>query len=268
MCDGPTHDMAGAETGAETGAMLRAAARAGWDGLTVGRARGFVQANLFLVPAEAAAEFEAFVRANAQACPLLGIGRAGDPTLPGLGAGIDLRTDLPAYLLHTPGEPPQRVGHLRRDWRADFVPFAIGCWFGAEAAIAAAGIRIRHAELGVQGGLFRTNRATVPAGRFGGPLVVSMRPFARGDVDRVIEITAGLPRSHGAPLHRGDPAALGIAAPEHPDWGEALTPGAGEEALFWACGLTGLLALEGAGLSFISHAPGAMLVTDLPENAA
>ncbi|WP_431280628.1 D-glutamate cyclase family protein [Humitalea sp. 24SJ18S-53] len=262
MCDGPVND----RPGGETGSMLRAAARAGWNGLTVGRARGFVQANLFLVPATVADEFAAFVRANSQACPLLAIGRAGDPALPSLGAGIDVRTDLPAYLLHTPGEPPQHVAHLRQDWRSDFVPFAIGCWFGAEAAIAAAGIRMRHAELGVQGGLFRTTRDTVPAGRFKGPVVVSMRPFAKPDVPRVIEITAALPRSHGAPLHRGDPAVLGITAPDHPDWGEPLPCCAGEEALFWACGLTALMALEGAGVPFASHAPGAMLVTDLPEN--
>ncbi len=253
------------DVGTETGAMLRAAARAGWDGLTVGRARSFVQANIFLVPEAAADDFAAFVRANAQACPLLAIGRAGDPALPSLGPNIDVRTDLPAYLLHQPGEPPQRVAHLRTHWRTDLVPFAIGCWFGAEAALAAAGIRLRHVELGLQGPLFRTNRDTVPAGRFAAPLVVSMRPFAAADVAAVTAITAALPRCHGAPVHRGDPAALGIMAPGHPEWGEALLPEPGEEALFWACGLTALLALEQAGLPFASHAPGAMLVTDLKE---
>jgi uncharacterized protein YcsI (UPF0317 family) len=246
--------------------MLRAAARAGWDGLTVGRARGFAQANIFLVPESAADDFAAFVRANAQACPLLAIGRAGDPALPTLGPNIDVRFDLPAYLLHRPGEPAQRVPHLRADWRADMVPFAIGCWFGAEAALAAEGIRMRHVELGLQGPLFRTNRATVPAGRFAGPLVVSMRPFAAADVARVTAITARLPRSHGAPVHHGDPADLGIMAAGHPEWGEPLLPDPGEEALFWACGLTALLALEQAGLPFASHAPGAMLVTDLVES--
>ena len=37
----------------------------------------------------------------------------------------------------------------------------------------------------------------------------------------------------------------------------------GEDWLYWGCGLT---ALETAGVPFASHAPGAMLVTDLPED--
>jgi uncharacterized protein YcsI (UPF0317 family) len=61
------------------------------------------------------------------------------------------------------------------------------------------------------------------------------------------------------------PAALGIADPEAPDWGEALPPEPGEERVFWGCGLTALSALLGAGLeAFASHAPGAMLAARGP----
>lgn len=251
----------------ETGRDVRLAARSGaLTGLTVGRARGFAQANLFVLPAAPAAEFVAFCEANPQACPLLGVSAPGDPRLPELGADLDVRTDLPAYLLHRPGASPARMTDLRDAWRPDSVAVAVGCWFGAEAALATAGIRLRHVELGIQGPLLRTGVETVRVGRFGGPLVVSMRPFAAADVPRVVEITSRLPRSHGAPLHVGDPAALGIADPEAPDWGEALPPEPGEVRVFWGCGLTALSALLGAGLeSFASHAPGAMLVTDLPE---
>jgi uncharacterized protein YcsI (UPF0317 family) len=39
-----------------------------------------------------------------------------------------------------------------------------------------------------------------------------------------------------------------------------------ETALFWPCGLTSLAALQAARLPFfITHAPGAMLVTDIKE---
>jgi uncharacterized protein YcsI (UPF0317 family) len=245
---------------------LRLAARQGaFTGRTVGRARGFVQANLVVLPAAEAEAFVAFCAANPIACPLLAVGAPGDPRLPGLGEDIDVRADLPAYLLHRDGVPTQ-VADLHATWRADSVAIAIGCWFGAEAALAAAGVRLRHVELGLQGPLFRSNRAAVPAGRFAGPLVVSMRPFALADVPRVIDITARLPRSHGAPIHAGDPAVLGIHDPASPDWGEALLPEPGEQTLFWACGLTALAALEAAGLpGFATHAPGCMLVTDLPE---
>jgi uncharacterized protein YcsI (UPF0317 family) len=252
----------------ETGLDVRMAARAGYGGLTVGRAPGRVQANLVLLPKPWAEDFAGFCRANPIACPVLAIGRAGSPELPSLGADIDLRTDLPAYLVHE-GGTARRVADLADDWRGDLVAFAIGCWFGAEAALRAANVRLRHVELGIQGPLFRTNRPAVPAGRFRGPLAVSMRPFAREDVARVIAITARLPLSHGAPVHRGDPAILGITDLDHPDWGEPLHPEAGEEPLFWACGLTALSALQAAGLPFfITHAPGAMLVTDLFEEPA
>lgn len=251
----------------ETGHDVRAAARRGFRGLTVGRAPGHVQANLVLLPECFAAEFGAFCRANPTACPLLGVSEPGSTALPDLCRALDLRTDLPGYLVHDAGTT-RHVDEIASCWREDLVAFAIGCWFGAEAALKAAGIRLRHVELGIQGPLFRTDRPTVPAGRFGGPLVVSMRPFATQDVAEVAAITARLPHSHGAPLHQGAPADLGISDPDHPDWGEPLRPLPDETALFWACGLTALAALQAAELPFfITHAPGAMLVTDVKEDS-
>jgi uncharacterized protein YcsI (UPF0317 family) len=249
----------------ETGRDVRLAARAGFAGLTVGRAPGRVQANLVLLPQVFADDFAAFCRANSAACPLLAVGRPGATALPLLAADLDLSTDLPAYLVHEAGSE-RRVVEISSLWRDDLVAFAIGCWFGAEAALAAAGIRLRHVELGIQGPLFRTNRPANAVGRFHGPLVVSMRPFAVADAPRVAAITARLPQSHGAPLAGASAAALGIADIERPDWGEALAPEVDEIALFWPCGLTALAALQEANIPFfITHAPGAMLVTDLTE---
>jgi len=250
---------------AETGQDVRHDARAGFAGLTVGRASGFVQANLVLLPQAHAAYFAAYCLANAAACPLLAMGEPGAIGLAELGQDIDLRTDLPAYLVHE-GRKALHTNTIGHVWRDDLVAFAIGCWFGAEAALAAAGIRMRHVELGLQGPLFRTDQATVAAGPFHGPLVVLMRPFAREDAGRVAAITGRLPRSHDAPIHQGDPVLLGIADQDHPDWGEPLRPLGHETALFWPCGLTALAALQAACLPFfITHAPGAMLVTDIKE---
>jgi uncharacterized protein YcsI (UPF0317 family) len=249
----------------ESGHDVRLAARAGFAGLTVGRARGFVQANLFVVPERYAEGFEAFCRANPESCPLLAVGKPGDAALPGLGADLDVRTDLPAYLVHE-AAGTRRAEEIVSIWRGDLTPFAIGCWFGAEAALAAAGVRMRHVELGIQGPLFRTGRRARSAGGFQGPLVVSMRPFATPDVERVVAITTRLPRSHGAPLHRGAADEIGIGDIDRPDWGEPLRPNPDETALYWGCGLTALAALQEARMPyFISHAPGAMLVTDLLE---
>jgi len=252
----------------ETGLDVRREARSGRAGLTVGRAPGHVQANLFITPARVARDFEAFCRANPLACPLLARSEPGSWTLPELGADLDVRTDAPRYLVHEQGET-RSASEISPLWRDDLVAFAIGCWFGAEAALKAAGIRLRHVELGIQGPLFRTRRSAVAAGPFGGPLVVSMRPFAAADAPRVRSITSRLPLSHGAPLHEGAAADLGIADVERPDWGEPLGALPGEVALFWACGLTALAALQAARVPFfMTHAPGAMLVTDLKEKPA
>jgi uncharacterized protein YcsI (UPF0317 family) len=247
------------------GHALRLAVRAGRHrGLTTGHAAGCVQCNLAVLPESDAADFIAFCNANARACPVVGVGRAGDPALPALGDDIDVRTDLPGYLVHRAGQPAQEVPDIASLWRDDFVAVAIGCWFSMEDALTAAGVRLRHVELGIQGPLFRTDRPAIPAGRFSGPLVVSMRPFAPHDVATVREVTARFPRVHGAPLHEGDAAALGIHDVNRPDFGEPMALLEGEVPLYWGCGLTALAALQAARLPlFITHAPGKMLVTDL-----
>ena len=96
-------------------------------------------------------------------------------------------------------------------WRDDLVSFLLGCSFTFEWALAAAGLPVAHQVQGVNVPMYVTNRAAVPRARFDGPLVVSMRPFAPDAIPRVIEISARFPAMHGAPVHIGDPAELGIA---------------------------------------------------------
>lgn len=253
------------ERSLETGSDVRAAARSGYAGFTVGLAPGFVQANVYIVPQSLARDFLAFCHANPVACPILGRGEEGSYAMPALGRDIDIRTDVPSFLIHEQGVE-RSAADIVDLWRDDFVVFAVGCWLGAEGALAKAGIRMRHRELGLQGGLYRTHLLAHSAGPFHGPLIVSMRPFHKDDVEGVISITADMPLSHGAPLHLGDPAALGIADLDHADWGDVVLPDEDETAVFWPCGLTALQALKNAKIPFfISHAPGAMLVTDLKE---
>ena len=84
------------------------------------------------------------------------------------------------------------------------------------------------------------------------------------DAIRAIQITSRFPAVHGAPVHLGDPAQIGIADLARPDYGDAVELQAGELPLFWACGVTPQAALERARPEIcITHAPGAMLVTDL-----
>jgi uncharacterized protein YcsI (UPF0317 family) len=106
--------------------------------------------------------------------------------------------------------------------------------------------------------------ACVPAGRFAGEMVVSMRPIRRRDVDRVAAICAGFPQAHGAPVHVGDPRALGIDDLASPDYGDAVDILDDEVPVFWACGVTPQwVALSSRLPLCITHAPGKMFVTDL-----
>jgi uncharacterized protein YcsI (UPF0317 family) len=244
---------------------LRAAARSGaFSGLTTGLAPGFVQVNLVILPELYAGDLVGFCRTNARACPILAVGETGDPSLPGLGRDIDVRTDCPSYWIHADGRYAATAADIVDVWRDDFVSVAIGCWFSMEDALLSAGVRLRHLELGIQGPLMRTNRATKPVGVFGGPLVASMRPFAGEQVETVRSVTARFPRVHGAPIHEGDPKALGLSSFDHPDFGEPMRVLPGEVPLYWGCGLTALTALERARIPFfITHAAGSMLITDM-----
>jgi uncharacterized protein YcsI (UPF0317 family) len=79
-------------------------------------------------------------------------------------------------------------------------------------------------------------------------------------------VTARYPAVHGAPVHIGNPEALGIADLAKPDFGDPVTCADGDVPVFWACGVTPQMALAYARLPFAStHAPGHMFITDVPD---
>ncbi|MDE2121963.1 MAG: DUF1445 domain-containing protein, partial [Betaproteobacteria bacterium] len=81
---------------------------------------------------------------------------------------------------------------------------------------------------------------------------------------RAIQITSRFPSVHGAPVHFGDPQAIGITDLARPDYGDAVPIEPGEVPVFWACGVTPQAALAQARADLcITHAPGYMLVTDV-----
>jgi uncharacterized protein YcsI (UPF0317 family) len=253
----------------EQARAARASIRAGaFTGATSGLAHGFVQGNVAIVPAEAAEDFAHYCARNSRACPVLAIGRAGDPGLPDLGEDIDIRTDLPRYRIYRDGELTEETDEIASLWRQDFVTFVIGCSFTFESALLDAGLPLRHVQQKRNVAMYRTNRLTHAVGPFGGALVVSMRPFSPDDADRASAISGRFPTMHGAPIHRGDPAALGVADLATPDYGESVPSLPGDVPLFWACGVTSQVALQSARLPLlIAHAPGCMLITDVTNES-
>lgn len=246
-------------------AELRRRIRSGEHrGNTSGFAQGFVQCNLAILPAEWAADFLRFCQLNPRPCPLVGMSTApGDTALPPLG-DIDIRTDVPSYRVFREGELVDEVHDIRELWRDDLVTFALGCSFSFEEALLADGLEVRNVSEGVNVPMYRTNIPCQAAGAFAGDMVVSMRPFRAADAIRAVQICTRFPSVHGAPIHLGDPAQIGIADLARPDYGDAVTVAEGELPVFWACGVTPQVALEKARPPFaITHSPGCMLVTDL-----
>lgn len=224
---------------------------------------------MVILPAADASDFLRFCQMNSRPCPLLAVGAPGDPSLPTLGRDIDLRYDLPRYRLWRDGRLTEEPADIAALWRDDLVSFALGCSFSFEDALQRAGVPLRHQTASRNVPMYRTSIQTRPAGRFAGPLVVSMRPMPAADAIEATLICDGFPLAHGAPVHLGDPAQIGISDLMRPDYGDAPDIHPGDIPVFWACGVTPQAALEAAGLPFaITHAPGHMLVTDIPAARA
>lgn len=249
--------------------LAREEIRAGrWDRVTTGLCAGYMQANLAIVAAEMAAEFTGFCRANPAPLPVLEVTEPGVPDRLRTAPGADLRTDLPGYRVYRHGVLDQEVASIETLWLEDSVGFLLGCSFSAEDALLRAGVRLRHLELGTGVPMYRTSVACTPVGRFHGPTVVSMRAIAEDQVAAATEVTAALPLAHGAPLHVGDPADIGIDDLAMPEWGDPLPLEPGEVAMFWACGVTpqAVIAEVRPELA-LTHAPGHMFLTDLRVGA-
>ena len=263
--DVTSHDAAGRDdTWRGDPAAVRRAIRSGTHlGPTAGLAPGRLQGNLVILPREWAADFLRYCVANPKPCPLLGVGEVGAPHLPNLGADLDIRTDLPRYRVHRDGRHADTVTELTGLWSDDLVAHVIGCSFGFEDAVMRAGVPVRHVTAGRNVPMYETAIDTHPAGPFGGPLVVSMRAMPPADAIRAIAIADRMPLAHGAPVHFGDPGAIGIRDLHAPEFGDAPIIEPGDVPVFWACGVTPQLALRRAAPPLaITHEPGHMLVTD------
>src|SRR5215510_3120484 len=190
---------------------LRADIRAGrFTTVTTGLAPGYVQANLAVLPKDQAYDFLLFCQRNPRPCPLIEVTNVGSAEPVGVAAGADLRTDIPRYRIYKDGALADEVTDVTPYWRDDLVAFLLGCSFTFEWALLDAGIRLWHVEEGKNVAMWWTNVQCRPAGVFHGPMVVSMRPIPSGQLAKAVTASARFPNAHGAPVHIGDPAAIGI----------------------------------------------------------
>lgn len=233
---------------------------------TAGMAKGYVQGNLAIVPKALAYDFLLFAQRNPKPCPILDVTDAGSPEPKRVAPGADLRFDIPLYRVYKNGVLTDEVPDIAAYWRDDLVAFLLGCSFTFESALLNAGVPVRHIEQNCNVPMYITNMDCVPAGAFHGKTVVSMRPIPAEQVVRAVQITSRFPAVHGAPLHVGDPAMIGIADINKPDFGDSVTINPGETPVFWACGVTPqAVAMTVKPELMITHAPGHMFICDVRD---
>lgn len=233
-------------------------------GPTAGMCSGYAQANLAIVPKDLAYDFLLFTQRNPKSCPVLEVSDVGSRTLHTIAKGADIATDIPKYRIYEKGVLTGEYTDVSSFWRDDFVSFLIGCSFSFESELLENEVPVRHIEEGRNVPMYITNIPCVPAGIFSGNMVVSMRPMPYDQVVKSVLVTGSMQKVHGAPIHIGNPSAIGIENINKPDFGDSVTINPGEVPVFWPCGVTPQSVIMNTKPDFvITHAPGHMLITDV-----
>lgn len=236
--------------------------RGEWELPTIQPCEDYLKAGLCIIPKEYAVDFLTFCHRNPRPGPIIDITDVGSPH-PHISPEADLRTDLPKYNVLVDGELKEQVTDINRLWRDDLVGFLLGCGVPLDTVL-----RDHSVDFVPHHALHISNIPCKPAGRFNGPLSVGLRLFkSTQDIVRAVQISSRMPFTHGAPVHIGDPSAIGIEniykgeivavpEPESPPE-ELLTP------VFWACGCTLELAAKQAKIPLmITQTPAHMFITD------
>ena len=211
-----------------------------------------------VLPQELAADFLLYCQRNPKPCPLIEVTDPGDPEPRMSAPGADLRTDLSKYAIYREGVRQEDRTDILELWSADSVGFLIGSGMSFDDPLERAGLPK------TQTWVLNTTVPTVPAGRFHGPLVVTMRLMTPIQAIIATQLTARFVYTHGAPVHVGDPRDIG-ADLTRPLLGRPLgrIP-EGLTAVFWACGVTPQAAAREARPELmITHSPGHGFITDL-----
>src|SRR6187397_1926687 len=173
-------------------------------GTSRGLAHGFVQCNLAILPKAYAFDFMLYCQRNQRACPVLEVTDPGSPVPHKLAPNADLRTDCARYAVFVEGKLQANQTDIKDFWRDDLVSFLIGSGITFDGALERAGVPThRHRWV------LRTDRPTEPAGPFKGNLIVTMRWLTPQQAITAVQVSSRFPFNHGAPIHIGDPAAVG-----------------------------------------------------------
>lgn len=240
---------------------IRAKIKSGeWEGTTVGRAGRHVQAGFVALPKALAYDFLVFCQRNPKPCPLLEVTDPGCPTLKRVAPGADVRDEIGRYSIWRRGELVEETSDIKEHWGDDTVGFLLGSSLTFSTALEEAGCA---SSSGIS--LYETDIACVPAGVFAGPMVVTMRTLPPDQVARATLVTNRFHATHGAPIHVGEPAVIGITdlSDNLGDFPPPLIP-SGHVPVFWSCSVTAEAVAKAARIDLmITHSSGHGFVTDL-----
>jgi uncharacterized protein YcsI (UPF0317 family) len=229
-----------------------------WTGPTKHTVPGYVKCNLVILPRDDAYDFVVYCQRNPKPCPLIEITDPGVPEPKMSAPGADLRTDLPKYAVYRNGTHVEDRTDILELWSDGSVAFLIGSGMTFDDPLERAGVPKR------QTWVLDTTLDTIPAGKFFGPMVVTMRLMTPAEAIIACQLTSRFPLYHGPPVHIGDPETIGadlkrpIVGPPLQDIPEGVMP------VFWACGVTPQrVALASKPELMITHAPAHSFVTDL-----
>ena len=203
----------------------RLVARSGaLDAPTSGLAPGYVQGNLAILPTDYAEDFLRFCQANPKPCPLIGVSEPGDPAHP----GARRRSRHPHRF-----SALSRLARRRRSSTSRAISKRSGATIWSASSSAARSRSRRRCSRRRAAPPYRPatapcrciarrsrprRRGRVPraTGRFNAAVEACPMPI------RAMQITSRYPLVHGAPVHLGQPGAIGIADLATPDYGDAV----------------------------------------------
>lgn len=224
-------------------------------GSTGGFCLSYVQANIVIVPAQFADEFQEFCNKNSSALPLLYRSKPGEITAPPLANDSDIRynildfmvslffssTDVPRYIIYSHGRQVHDMLDLSGfDWKEN-VSFYLGCSFSFEDSLLRAGVHLSYVEDKVPVAMYETDIICCDVNQkfTNTKMIVSMRPIKLKQLEKVVSITSCYPLSHGAPIHIGDPIRIGIFDINKTITNDVVHINDDDVYVFWACGVTG-----------------------------
>lgn len=243
--------------------------------ITSGFVPGYAQANLLVLPKEAADDFQNLCERNPVPCPIVGITPVGNPlelNTTACASGVDVSKDFPMYNVYENGKLIETKTDISEEWTDNHVGFLIGCSYSFENALNKAGLPPKGQLLGTNVSMYVTSKRLDPAGIFtDSTYVVSMRPYKKSDLEKVRSITSKFKKTHGEPIDWGFDGAerLGIKDISKPDFGDATPIAEDEIPVFWGCGVTPQIAAAKVGDKIkgkvLAHAPGHMIILDIKD---